>query len=188
MSAFGRCVMTAIVSCTALLASGQDPVATAVPVPMVNGVPYTVIYQPAFSDTTVQFLSRDLVCRCAYGDENPWLEWYKADWSRIRKCECARELYQLELVWDDFFDRGTYQPKEVVHDVRSTMTRDSDSTFTYVELAPEDKSTSLEAKTFLFNTGLVTQSDSLYAEDYDSRAFKLTVEKIVELRRIPNRR
>jgi hypothetical protein len=68
------------------------------------------------------------------------------------------------------------------------MTRDSDSTFTYVETAPSDKSADLTLRVFLFKTSLVTQSDSAYAEDFESRAFKLTVEKIVELKPIPKAR
>ena len=171
-----------------LLALGQEPVAVARELPMVNGIPYTVVFQPVIADSTSHFLSKDLVCRCAYQDEFPWIEWYKADWAMIRKCECASELYRLEFVWDDFFDRGEYVPKLIERDVRSTLTRVSDTTFTYAEVGREHQTMDGEESLFMFDVRKVVQNDSAYFEDRDSQRMKLTVQKKVELKMLPKPR
>ena len=171
-------------SCCALFGFGQEPVTATRELPMVNGVPYTVVFQPVIADSTSHFLSKDLVCRCAYREQLPWIEWYKADWAMVRKCECASELYRLEFIWDDFFKRGEYIPRLIERDIRSTLTRASDTTFIYVEVPREQHPMDGKESLFLFDVRKVLQSDSSYFEDADSRMIRLTVEMMVELKRL----
>lgn len=164
--------------CWSLSAVGQA-VAVAVAEPGLGGTP--LIYQPVIVDTTLHFRSKELVCRCAYGEEEPAVEWYNANWGSVRKCECAREVYQLGLVWDPFFDRGTYSPKLISRDVRSTLTRTSDTTFVYEEVYHEHQPT-LPERDLLFNTKNVVSTDSTYLEEPYSGEMKLKVERMVELK------
>ncbi len=139
--------------------------------------PQTIV-QPLIMDSSLLFLSPDLVWRCDMKEKYLDVEWYEADFKDVASCECTRDIYTYV---PDSDHRG-YHQKLLSLELRARLVRDSETTFLYSEYDPAD-STVLKSFRMLFDTSHIVRTDTMFLEDLGTGKMTMEVTKLVKLER-----
>ena len=138
-----------------------------------------LVLQPVITDSTTLFFAPDMEWRCAppIGGLRPLQD---TDFADVERCECRRVKYEQAL---DAWNR--YYRKQFTLELRATLTRTSETTFTYTELDPLHPTQVTRFVPMEFDRTRVVRTDTTYASPMfaipDSVvAFRIT--KFIELK------
>ncbi len=140
--------------------------------------PQTIV-QPLIMDSSLLFLSPDLVWRCNMKEKYADVEWFEADFTDVESCTCTREVYTY--VPDKY--RRRYDQKLLSRELRARLTRESGTTFRYSEYDPSD-STVLRSFRMLFDASKVVRTDTAFLEELTTGKMTVEITKLAKLERM----
>ena len=112
--------------------------------------------QPVISDNTTLFFAPGMEWRCAprKGGLRPL---HAMDFEEVERCECHHVKYERALdAWNRYYD------KQIMLELRATLTRTSGTTFTYAELDPVDSTSVIKVVPMVFDPTRVIRTDTTY--------------------------